>query len=581
MRLCTFGSTSALAFTAVLAGAGSACAQMTCESLTGLSIPGTTIIAATPVTPGTTLPSGLGSAYSVAAPVPFCRVQATLTPVLGSQIQMEVWLPPAASWSGRFQGTGNGGLSGSIYTIGLGPAVARGDAAANSDQGHEAPDPAAGVADASFIVGHPQSFIDFGFRATHLMTVIGKAITTAYYGRAPSYAYFNGCSSGGRQALKEAQTFPDDYNGILAGDPANNWVNLNFDQVYEVQVNEAHFAGTIQPAQYSLINQAVLAQCGSQDGVKDPGFVADPLRCKFDPGVLQCQSGDSSQCLTAPQVETARKVYAGPIDQRTGLRLFPGFEPGSETLWGAITPTGTPGGFAIADSYFKYFVFGDPNFNYMTLNYGSDVTAAELQDGGVVSALDADLSPFASHGGKLIQYHGWADTTISPRSSTDYYSRVAMGMAGNNLLRVIDTVSGYVPTQALEEVASFYRLFMVPGMGHCSGGPGPDAFGQTFGLPGPSQDPQHDVLSALEQWVEQGTAPQRIVATKYNNDNPGKGIAFSRPLCPYPQVAQYSGQGDQSSADSFSCVTPPGLNKDGTYWGEQRDWRDGQQEGHY
>ncbi len=526
-------------------------AAMTCEDLSTLTAPGITLTAAQ-VSPGATFDSGLGTLIPpVTTTVPFCRVQAILTPVPGSTIVMEVWLPPPESWDGRFQGTGNGGFSGSVYHVALQAGVVRGDAVANSDQGHEAADPATGVADASFIVGHPESFIDFGYRATHLMTVVGKAITAAYYGTAPQHAYFNGCSSGGRQALKEAQRFPDDYDGIIAGDPANDWVNLNFDQVFEVQVNEADPAGTIPPEKYPLINQAVLSQCGDLDGVSDPGFVANPLQCHFDPAVLQCQGGDAPDCLTSAQVRTAQLVYAGPIDQRTGLRLFPGFEPGSETLWGAITPTGSPGGFAIADSYFKYFVFGDPDFNYLTLNYGPDVTQAELQDHGVVGALNANLSAFAAHGSKLIQYHGWADTTIAPRSSTNYYSRVAIGMAGNSLLQVLDTDVGNVPNSTLEQIQSFYRLFMVPGMGHCSGGPGPNAFGQALGLPGQSNDPQNDVLSALEQWVEQGQAPQRIVATKYNNDTPEQGAAFSRPLCPYPQVAQYSGSGPRTSCEQL------------------------------
>jgi feruloyl esterase len=549
MRTSLLSGMSAIA-AAVALLASPAHAQMNCNELTNLSIPNTSVTAATPVNAGDAVPSGLGG--TVTAPVDFCRVQITLTPVDGSMIQMEVWLPTPDAWDGRFQGTGNGGFNGAIYTPSLAAAVARGDAAANSDQGHEG-----GVADASFIVGHPQSFVDFGYRATHLMTVTGKLVTKAYYGKPQDYAYFTGCSSGGRQALKEAQMFPDDYNGILAGDPANNWVNLNVDQIYEVQVNGADPASTIPPADYTLINQAVLAQCGATDGVQDPGFVANPALCQFDPSVLQCTNGQTTGCLTAQQIQTVRAIYKGPTDQRTGELLFAGFEPGSETLWGAITPTGTPGGFAIANSYFQYFVFGDPSWNYLTLNYTADITAAEQQDHGVVGAQNSNLSRFAGNGGKLIQYHGWADTTIASGSSTNYYTRVAMGRAGNTPQQRTDAIATPVSQAQFERLYEYYRLFMVPGMGHCQGGPGPNTFGQPFGLPVPVEDSAHDILTALEQWVEKGVAPQQIIATKYVNDTPSQGVAFSRPLCPYPMTAQYSGTGDQTNAASFTCVEGP------------------------
>lgn len=541
-RAWMFGSTSAIAMAAFLSAAGTAHAQVACENLTGLSIPGMTITAATSVTTGTVLPS-------VTATVPFCRVQATLNPVDGSNILMELWLPPASSWDGRFQGTGGGGFSGSINETELLRGVSRGDATANDDQGHEG-----GGSDASFIVGHPQEFIDFGYRATHLTAVYGKAIVAAYYGKAASYNYFNGCSSGGRQALKEAEQFPNDYDGILAGDPANDWVNLNFDQIYEDQVNTANAADTIPPADYTLINNAVLAQCGSEDGVTDPGFVANPPTCKFNPDVLQCVAGSNAPCLTPAQIATVRKIYAGPTDKRTGQLLFPGFEPGSETGWSSITGGN---GFPIALSYFQYFVFGDPNWNYETLNYGKDVTAAEAQDHGVVGAVNSNLTPFKDHGGKLIQYHGWADTTISPGSSTNFYDRVAAGPAGNTRAQKIDAIAQFLSPN-YTATQKFYRLFMVPGMAHCGGGPGIDAFGQSASAPGVTTDPEYDIFSALEQWVETDKAPNRIVGVRYNNNTPADGVQYSRPLCPYPEVAQYKGKGDQTNAENFACVQPPG-----------------------
>lgn len=541
---------------AASAGWAGAAQAASCADLGGLQLPNVALTA-TAEPAGSSLDSGFGS--PIVVPQAFCRVQAVLTPVPGSRIMMEVWLPARKAWSGRFEGTGNGGLSGSIYGTLLAEGLARGDAVANSDQGHE---PAAGVseaaagADGSFITGDPQSFIDFGYRATHLMTSVGKQVATAFYGRAPDHSYFAGCSSGGRQALKEAQKFPDDYDGILAGDPANDWVNLNFDQAYEVLANTLNPAGTIPPAKFPLIASAVLAKCGGQDGSAQP-FVNNPLACRFNPAVLACPAGtaDAATCLTPAQVDTVRAVYAGPTDQRTGLSLFPGFEPGSETLWGALSPTGQPGGFAIADSYLKYFVFQNPAFDYTTLNFGSDVTRAELQDHGVVGALDADLGPFRANGGKMIQYHGWSDTTVAPGSSVDYYRRVALGpVAGNALLRQVDaiTITSTVPTSDFRPVQSYYRLFMVPGMGHCYGGAGPDSFGAPFQANG-TQDPSTDVLAALERWVEHGVAPAQVTATKYVNDDPTQGVAFTRPLCAYPQVAKYSGSGATTDAASFRC----------------------------
>ena len=545
MRVSLLGAAcSMLPFLAPLAS--SAHAQMNCTELANLSIPQASLVAATPVSAGDAVPSGLGG--TVTAPAALCRVQITLTPVEDSTIEMEVWLPAPDAWTGKFEGTGDTDFNGAIFTPSLAIAVGRGDAAANSDLGHIGNE-------ASLIVDNPQSFVDFGYRATHLMTVTGKLVTEAYYGKPQDYAYFIGCSSGGRQALKEAEMFPDDYNGILAGAPANDWVNLNVGQVYEVQVNEADPDGTIPPADYALINQAVLAQCGDTDGAQNLGSVGNPRLCHFDPSVLQCPSGQSTDCLTARQIQTVLAIYKGPTDGRTDKLLFPGFEPGSATLWSAITPTG--GGFVAGERYFQYFVFGDPNWNYLTLNYTTDLTAAEQQDHGVLGAQNSNLSRFAANGGKLIQYHGWADTTIAPGPSTNYYTRVAMGGAGNSRQQRVDAIATPVSQAQLEHLYEYYRLFMVPGMGHCDGGPGPNSFSQPFGPAVPIGDARHDIRTAIVQWVEKGVAPQEIIATKYINDTPSQGIAFSRPLCPYPMTAKYSGTGDQTKAASFTCVAGP------------------------
>ncbi|HEY3908730.1 MAG TPA: tannase/feruloyl esterase family alpha/beta hydrolase [Stellaceae bacterium] len=505
---------------ASLALPAAAAAAATCGNLASLALPNTTLTAAQLVNAGS-FTAANGQTFTLPA---FCRVAGYSTPSSDSDIQFEVWIP-YSTWNGKLEVVGGGGFAGTISFSAMATALNRGYATASTDTGHQNPS----SSDGSWALGHPEKVIDFGYRAIHLTTVNAKAIVTAYAG-APKYDYFNGCSTGGRQALKEAQMFPDDFDGIIAGDPANYWVELNFGQLWPYLVNHPDSSATpvLPTSQYTLINDAVLKQCAGHDGgVSSDLFISDPPTCNFNPRELQCKRNqDPTTCLSAAQVRVVDQIYAGAQNPVTYQPIFPGFARGSETDWAGEANSL----FAIAVSYMQYWVFDDPSFNVQTsLNFGRDVALARHLDGGVTEATDPDLRPFLSHG-KLIQYHGWADGTIAPGESPQYYQSVAARLYPHSN-----------PSDAIRETQKSYRLFMVPGMYHCSGGPGANTF---------------DTLTALDNWVEQGTAPDQIVATHYNNNVQSQGVAFTRPLCPYPQVPKYSGVGATTNAASFVCANP-------------------------
>ncbi|HWB33171.1 MAG TPA: tannase/feruloyl esterase family alpha/beta hydrolase [Acidobacteriaceae bacterium] len=439
----------------------------------------------------------------------FCRVAATLRPTSDSEIKIEVWMPEGSAWNGKYEGTGNGGWGGAISQGELAAAVERGYAAASTDTGHTG-------GSASFAMGHPEKLIDFGYRSIHLMTLTAKTLISAYYGAGPKLAYFQGCSSGGRQALMEAQRFPDDYDGIIAGSATNNWTPMMFGRIWVAQATLSDPARYIPPAKYPMIHAAVLKACDAMDGVRD-GVIGDPMRCTFDPAVLACKDkADGPDCLTAAQVAAAKRIYAPATNPRTGAVIFPPMERGSELVWGRLA--GGPQPIQLADDYFKYVIFEDPQWDFRTLNFDGDFAKAMQRDGGTLSATNPDLRPFFSRGGKLIQYHGWTDQQVMPENSINYYKRVvaAVGAA---------------------QVDESYRLFMAPGMNHCGGGDGPNTF---------------DMLGALDAWRVDGNAPAEILAS---HSTAGK-VDRTRPLCPYPQVARYKGSGSTDDAANFSCVVP-------------------------
>lgn len=439
----------------------------------------------------------------------FCRVTARITPTTGSDIHIEVWMP-VAGWNGKLVGVGNSGWSGFVRYDELAAALRAGYAAAATNTGHDG-----SVVDASFALGHPEAVVDFGYRAAHEMTVQARRLIRAFYGRSAERAYWAGCSTGGKQGLTEAQRFPDDYDAIIAGAPANDWTHLMAGDLWTARATHASTASYLPAASLALLHGAALKACDARDGLED-GLIGDPSHCRFDPGVLLCRTGEHTGCLTAPQVEAARKIYAGAVDPRTNRRVYPGLEPGSELQWGVMAGSPEP---PIVASYFKYLVFGDSAWDYRTLDFHADVARADSLDAAILNATDPDLRPFIAHGGKLLLYHGWSDGLIAPENTVDYYERVAKAVG---------------PERAREAV----RLFMVPGMEHCDPRQGPSPF---------------DLLPALDRWVAEGQAPQRIVTAHVG----GSGLDRTRPLCPFPQVARYAGNGSIDEAASFVC-RPPG-----------------------
>jgi feruloyl esterase len=488
-------------------GIATAVNAATCESLNSLALPHATITLAQSVAAGGfALPAGRGGGAGPALPA-FCRVAATIRPSSDSDIKMEIWLP-SSGWNGNLEANGNGGWSGSINPTTLAAGLARGYATAMSNLGHEG-------SSASFALGHPEKLIDFGYRAAHEMTLAAKAIVANFYGRAPKFSYWSGCSAGGRSALMEAQRFPSDFDGIIAGAPALNWTGRAIQSVWIAQAAHKEEASYIPPAKYSLIHDAVLQACDARDGVRD-GVLEDPRRCSFDPRELQCKSADGDGCLTTPQVESARAIYASVMNQRTKQAIFPGFERGSEAGWATMAG---PQPFRIGAELFKYVLFRDPYWDYKTFDFDTGVARTEEAASGLLNATDPNLKPFIDHGGKLMHYHGWSDPQIAPANSVSYYQSV------------LDELGG------VAKVGDSYRLFMVPGMAHCGGGDGVSSF---------------DMLGALESWVEKGTAPDQIAASRIRD---GK-IDRTRPLCPYPKVAVYKGTGNTDDAENFVCKKP-------------------------
>jgi feruloyl esterase len=430
-------------------------------------------------------------------------VAATISPAPGSAIKIEVWLP-AEGWNGKFVGVGNGGFSGAIFHFAMVDPLRRGYAVAGTDTGHEG-----GQADASFAIGQPEKLVDFGWRAVHEMTVKSKTIIATHYGTAARRSFWIGCSSGGRQGLKEAQRFPGDYDGISAGAPANNWVPL-MAFAARAQRLVADPAGGFTPPQLRLLKEAYIAACDARDGVTDR-VVEDPRSCAFDPDKLQCSAGNTTDCLTAQQVETARSMYAGVVNPRTGVSIFPGPTPGGEPAWFAYRPNAFP----IGANYWRDLVMGDASWTVASFDIDRDVARALAQDRAELMTTRPDLKDFFARGGKLLLWHGWTDGLIPAQNSIDYYESVLAASGA-------DARTGM-------------RLFMLPGVDHCFNGEG------TYEM---------DALGVIDAWVESGQPPERIVARRPLQG----GARRTRPLCPYPQIARYRGQGSTDDERNFQCT---------------------------
>jgi feruloyl esterase len=515
--------------------------QGACERLASLSLPNTTITSAqvvdagafrvpvnspregggssalagtigpVPDVPGrvTANTAGLGLGYNGGRGIPpfstlpaFCRVAAALKPSSSSDIRMEVWMP-IAGWNGNFRGTSPNGLGGVLNYNAMGVALTDGFAVASTDTGHQGGDTAwMQVAD---------KLSDFAGRAMHETTVAGKALATAYYGIAPKYSYMIECGGGSAAALHEAQKYPADYNGIVVGGHAAHLTRQIFGQLWLWMAAHPNGVAVLPAAKLQTLHDAVLNRCDMLDGVKD-GLLENPARCAFDPKEIECKSGDGATCLTAAEVEAALKIYSGPINPRTNERIWSPLFRGSELDWSFFTESSSPIG--IATSTLR-MITKDPTLDFRTVDFDRHVAMADRSEISRVNASQPDISGYVRRGGKLILSGGWNNALVPAGAVLDYYKSVE-GRIG------------------IEDTRQGVRLYMVPGMIECNGGPGTDTF---------------DMLAVMRGWVERDQAPNEVIASRVEH---GK-VVRTRPLCPYPQVATYRGNGSTDDASNFVC----------------------------
>ena len=485
-----------------------------CTNLAGFTAADTTVTTAQSIPAGTyTAPNG-----AVFTDMPaFCRVAGFVSTVPGEHVGIEVWLP-SSTWNGKYEGVGNGGFGGAIVYSAMAQPLQQGYAVANTDTGHTGGTIGA-IGQVLPWAQNPVTLLDWGHSSIHLMTDAAKAMVEQFYGKAASHAYYDGCSTGGAEAMEEAEFFPEDYDGIHAGSPGMDYSHLMESFLWGGLPSAKNPAAALSASALTLLNKAVLATCAVDKAVAGDGFLNDPRDCRFDPTVLLCKAGqDPSSCLSAPQVAAVQHIYSDVTNPRTGLELYPGFARGSEGQWSLIQGTLVP---FFAQPLLANTVFDNPNWDWTTFNFDSDAALVDQKLSPSINATNPDLSRFARHGGKLIMTQGWADALNAQTLPIEYFNSVAIAQ------------------HSVEETREFFRLFMAPGMSHCGGGPGPNVF---------------DSVGPLVEWVEQGQAPSEIVATKYVNDNPAQGVMMTRPLCPYPQVVRYKGVGDPAAAQSFKCV---------------------------
>ena len=459
-------------FCAANFAAAADCAGLKARSGPGINITSAEIVPAGPAAS----PAGKAPGAAPAPALPaYCRVAAVLTPSSDSHIEMELWLP-AETWNGKFQAVGGGGWAGSISTPAMASALREGYATASNDTGHQG-------GNALFGIGHPEKVVDYAYRAVHEMTVWSKTLIEAFYGQKPRLSYWNGCSTGGRQGLMEAQRYPEDYDAIIAGAPANYHSHLHVgDLALNIPVMKDD-ALKVPAAKLDLLNKAVIAACDELDGVKD-GLIENPEKCKYDPAALLCKGGDQADCLTARQIETIKRAYA-PIITKSGEIVFPGKSYGSEYSWNLSGSQPSPVSLGT-----MILTYQDANWDWKTFDLERDLKLADERT-GFINAIDPDLSAFKARGGKLLLYHGWDDMGIAPGNTVNYYTQVQSRLGAKEY--------------------DWMRLFMVPGMGHCSGGRGPD---------------QANFMSVMERWVEGGAAPDGITAHRVS----GNRVEMSRPL---------------------------------------------------
>lgn len=526
-----------------------------CAALKTLNLPDVEIRIARVVEGSYTEDVSVGRAMRTYTGLPaFCRVYGIARPVPESQIGFEVWLP-MDGWTGRLHMIGNGAYVSNISYEEMIPRLKDGEVAVGTDTGHSG---------TNLIFGwkHRDRIIDFGYRAVHESVVAAKAVTAAFYGKPATWNYFSGCSTGGYQGLSEAQRYPDDFDGIIACAPGNNRVNLTLAFLWNYLAN--HRPGDDRRQILSnddllFMNRRIVAACDTIDGVAD-GVISDPAACRFDVDTLACAPGAKpGSCLSREQVEAARKIYSGPRHARTGEQIYPGYPFGSEGVLANAKSTkpGWSGYWSESENaaepsradMFRYWVFNDPEWNWWTFDWDKDVDTMRARLSPVFDAVDPNLERFATGGGRMIMVMGWLDPVGAPMEAVHYYNQAeALGRGETVAERRADT-------------QRHLRLYMVPGMGHSAGGPGATHFStSTRDSVPPVLDARHDVARALYAWVEQGKAPEDLIATRYVGDGagfaPGKApIAFQRPVCVYPKRPVYRG-GPTDAAASFACENP-------------------------
>lgn len=458
---------------------------------------------------------------------PHCEVSVELTPTPVSHITVEIWLP-TEDWNGDFLGTGNGGSAGNIVALELANGLRRGYATANTDMG-TAPD----IDD---LIGEPERWKDFGYRATHLMTVVGKQVTEAFYGRAPAVSLFIGGSTGGQQALMEAQRYPEDYNGILCIAPAHNRTHLHYGFIWNwLALTESADSG-LNAEQALAVTNFLLDRYG-KEGCCLPGdrFFTCPDRIEVDPDIF-----DHCEFLNTAQKKALKDIVHGLYDPVTGERLLsPLYVPGSEGVGLGLAEQSNRNGFAHDFFYLFRWVYGR-EFDFRKFDFHRDVERLDEVLGDILNATNPDLTAFRKAGGKLLMLHGMADPIIPYMDSREYYERVV-------------TYEGSV-----EKTEKFFRYFMIPGLGHVAGGPGVQDI-TAHGFRATPQDREHDSLEALSDWVKEGIAPDRLLAVAFEDGNILNGImkdtfAYERPCYAYPAYAHYTG-GDVNDPSNYEKRT--------------------------
>lgn len=547
-----------IALLALAARQASAAAR--CEDLARLQARYVTITAAAPVNRLQAISPKLAPARIA---TPLCRVQGFITPARDSHIGFEVWLPPAGAWNQKLEAVGNGGMLGALNYRAMVPGFNRGYATMTTDLGHTNHPPGA-AEDGTWALGHPEKVVDYAYRAEHAATLAAKQIIENYYHAAQRHSYYSGCSAGGIQGITELLRYPKDYDGYIIGDATPDHLGQEMGALWDtLEASLAKPGDALTPADLARVHRAVLRQCvGKDGGAPSDAFLTDPPACDFEPRVLQCTAGRSAgSCLSAAKIDALERIYRGPADPLTGQSIRAGVTPGSEMTWerffaGKKNPAAADRPWA---AFLVYMVYSDPGYlpqeKYLSFSFGKDYEAIRHQK-VAGEALDAvwntrnrDLGAFEASGGKVIQYHGWDDGNIPALSAVRFHDSIVADEARRHHLSSV---------AAQRATSRFYRLFMVPGMGHCGGGAGPGDFGQP-GHRSSKPDAEHDVLTALDSWVEHGTAPRQFVASGGDARTQSirtRSANMTRPICPYPEEPRWNGHGDPYDAASFTCTAP-------------------------